>query len=563
MVLPSATLLPGSDPATIGGQVISANPGGAINVGGSINVPLVAPPSAVPLNNGVNQGPIVGAVVNPDPGGGPSFTAIAAVGPGGQQGVNVGGTFIPQGGAPATVGGAVISVGNNGQVIAGPNVPGAAPVTQALSTLAPGSQAPVVGAVLGGSQGGAPPVTAIASTLPNGQLGAVVAGQTAVVGGPPVTAGGSVIHLNENGQIVASASTPGAQPVTQALSTLNSGSTGAIITNPSGSPITAIATTGANGLPAVLIGSQTVQQGSDPVTVGDKVFSVGPGNQLVQSGTAPGSRATTVPLSYLGQNLQQYPSSFSGAVVTGSNGQAITAAEQILPNGHTGIVVSGKTAERGGAPITVGDTVLSLAPDGKLVASGTKPGAQATTVPLSGITTTKVNDPSAESLVHGATTSAITGKDGKATPVAVLPGSMTLTAGGQALIKDGKVVSLASDGKSLIIDGKTTETWDGIGFGLASATGGVFGAFGGMMGSGLSSLFHGAVPATLTGASYGNTAPSGPVTGQGNGGSLVAPTRASVAPTGYEGQQNAAAKNPGLMGAWWGALFIVVMLAIL
>ena len=529
MLIGSNTLVPGGPAATIGGQVVSAGNGG-VNVGGS-TIPLTTPPPSnnggsvgvLPLvAPGSNQGPIQNQQVALAPG--QSIAAQvqqpAPAVPGSPQPSPFialpGGARAEAGGAPATVDGHVVSLAPDGRniVVDGSN-------TQAV-TGAP-SFAP-------GAGGFANPnaVQQVVSTGSNGiaTTGNVVAGTTLVPGGPPATVQGhSLTAASDGGVIIDGTST--ARPLGSALSngafsitigptlgapqlaaaqptsivgpngqstaaqiidgtTVTAGAPatqiqghavsvapggGIIVDNapastnalgsvtlaPPGAPQTLsaspVVTTGANGqvTTAQIVGGQTLTPGAS-ATISGHVFSVNPTGGIVADGGA-----TLTPDS-------------SGKITVANNG--IIAGQQTVTTGTDGKttlqdVIGGRTLRAGGPAETISGHAVSLASNGAIVVDGTQSlmpsGAPVTAKPAAATFSL--------SGVPGSVTASstyVTGKDGKTTAAAVL-GSSTITAG-QTVTVSGHAVSLESDG-DIVVDGSSTvpaATASGVGVGGSS-----------------------------------------------------------------------------------------------
>ncbi|KAL9085069.1 MAG: hypothetical protein Q9159_004884 [Coniocarpon cinnabarinum] len=368
-----STILPGGAAATVSGQVISANPGGAINVGGSINVPLSTPPPppAIPQAQ-----PQTGAIIAPPAAGGSFVTALQTKDAQGKPAAIVQGNTINPGSGPATINNQVFSVNPQGQLLV-QSTPGAAPSAVPFSalpvnTVGVGNAAPSSGAVFSAGAGNAP-LTAIATTLPNGQKLAVVGSQTLAAGGAPLVTNGATFSAAPDGGIIAV---------------------------------------------------------SDGKTSTASPSALAPMNDLIPMTLAPGISGTS-------------------SAITGANGQTTPVLK----------LADGKLLSAGGSPVTSNGKTLSADSAGNVLVAQN---GHTSTVPMqsshgqTAASNVLYLDPGASVLVGPV--SKVTGTDGKATPVEALGNGMTLTAGGKPSVVNGHTLSLASDGRGVLVDGTRSAT---------------------------------------------------------------------------------------------------------
>lgn len=317
------TATDGLDPAP--GNIQTSNPG----IGSGSNADPAGSDSA---NSGSGT-----ALPDTDPNDSPSATgAVIGLGNGGGTltvssnsggDVVVAGTTLTPGGAAATVSGNVISAVSGGTIVVSQS--GASASTIPLNGIIPASEHPSTVLTLGGQ-------TITAAQAPGGGIvvggSTISAGQVATIGGETVSAlsDGSGIVFAQNGQTS-----------TVSLAATSSPPHIAILTLEDGSTVTATSSTGANGSPVYIVGSQTLTSGGEAITTDGTILSVGAGG-LVMSGSGSGS-------------------SVAGAVFT-IGSMTFTAYESVYGQNTTVVVIGGQTATVGGSPITL--------PDGEVVSAG-------------------------------------------------------------------------------------------------------------------------------------------------------------------------------------------------
>ncbi|KAL9617377.1 MAG: hypothetical protein Q9160_007827 [Pyrenula sp. 1 TL-2023] len=238
----------------------------------------------------------------------------------------------------------------------------------------------------------------------------------------------------------------------------------------------------------VLASGSTLSPGGPAVTISGTPYSLAAGSSgspgALIVGTGP--FASTVPL----PTITPAP----GAPITLPNGQVLTPATSSGAGAGADagayVLASGQTLTPGGAPVTLSGTRYSLFPSGTAFAIGSS------TIPLS---PTSSSPPplivAGQTITPNAASAYVfTEQDGKLD---------TLTRGGVVTVtgRDGRaeVVSLAGDGGTVVVDGKTEV--------LASATasgGGGTGGIGGLVWSGVGGSGSGGAAQTGSGAGSGN-----------------------------------------------------------
>ncbi|KAL9049657.1 MAG: hypothetical protein Q9162_007099 [Coniocarpon cinnabarinum] len=451
IALGDSTIVPGGAPATISGNIVSANAGGAINVDGTTNAPLIVA-TARPAQSSDDGAKSDQGMVSPPQAiisfRSSSITAIPTIAtlPGGSVvpgAIALPSTTLLPGGPGVTLGGKAIHAGSNGELsVGGSLIPFAASSPDTTANL------PELSGQL------AHPV--VDTTLPDGRHAMLIGTQTAIEGGVPITHNGSIVSLAPNGQVAASPIS-GGSATTRPLSLFTQIPlihSGVVITVIPSSLMTATETTDANGNLEVVVGGSTILLAGTPITLGSQVFSLADASHVALS-TVGHASDTILPVSALVPHVSASPATILGAHTSTPSGAFARVIGTTDANGHVGIQIGPQTVQLGGEPVTVGSNVFSLEDASHLVESPTAPGKVPITITLSSVT----SFPNLSGFLESASASTITGKDGNATSIAQLTNGMTLTAGGKALQTSGHVMSLASDG-ALVIDGKTEEVWD-------------------------------------------------------------------------------------------------------
>lgn len=449
-------LVPGSEPAIIGGQTIPI--GQAATIGGQI------------FSNGA-QGLVVGGGQTLQPGqvatiGDQVVTAPAGSDGASAPGVVVGGQTIEPG-QIATINGQVVSVPNGGgNLIVGGS-------TIAVNNLLPSATTPPI-LTFGGST-----ITA----NPSNEF-VVAPGMTASAGGPAVIVGGTTISITSggsialiNGQTQSLAAKPTAAPVLtiggQAVTASISGSSTAFVLAPDqtltpGGALTISGTTlslpsgggsavfvngkssvlgsGQTTVPVLSFGAQTITasvSGSSTAFVFAPGSTLTPGGSLAVSGTTFSWPATGSAIVINGQTSMLGSSIPTPAPVLTVNGHAITAS---ISDGATSFILgSGETLTAGGSLVVSGTTFsLPTTGYGVIIVNG-----QSSTMGQSGPMT------EAPALTIDGHTYPATVSNGNT--MYDLGSGTTMTPGGVIILKDGTNVTLASDGSSLLFGTSTSK----------------------------------------------------------------------------------------------------------
>ena len=186
----------------------------------------------------------------------------------------------------------------------------------------------------------------------------------------------------------------------------------------------------ANPFSAFIVGGQTAAPGGPPITVSGTTISVAPG------GTAAIMNGATIPLTPT-PGPQPQPAALPPVLTIG--GTPVTA------NPSSAFIVGGQTAVPGGPPITVGGTIISVAP------GGTAAVVNSAIIPLTPIPGPQ---PQPTALPPVLT---INGIPVTANPSsAFVVGGQTAVPGGPPITVGGTTISVAPGGTAAVVNGVTT-----------------------------------------------------------------------------------------------------------
>lgn len=343
-----------------------------------VDVPLVTHEGAGSANSEASTSDALatmGAVFSPATGS-PPITVLQQANPGGQLAAVIGTQTVQPGAGAATVGSVVFHMGGDGAVIASDDLRD--PTTLPMAWIPP-EESPTkdtkgagggyigTGAILSFANDSPLTVTA-GSTAANGQLAAVVSGNTLIAGGPAATDHGATLSLDPQSRLEAVDEGATSQVALSALLPPASSSTSS--TAPGQQPLIASRTTitGADGKKtlAAVVGGQTLPPQA-VVTASGHVFSLGADGQAVVIDWTQTSQISSPPTGLPGGNTT--------LPIPGETGVATVTTSAVVVTGLDGrttreVVADGTTLMAGGPAVAVGGRLVSLASGGSFVVDG-------------------------------------------------------------------------------------------------------------------------------------------------------------------------------------------------
>ena len=351
IIVADSTLTPGSPGITVSGKTLSlGNDGNLIVDGNSIPIPYA------PLH----VSPTVLTV------GGQPFTALP-------NGFAVAGSSVVPGGPPVIVSGTPIALGYSGILTVGssstvlPNGP-AAPTADVFTVGGQTVTANPTGFAIGSatlSPGGSA-VTISGTVISLGPSGALSVGSSSInllptpsaVAGPVFTLGGLTFTESSSNVLIDGKTLSAAGPAaTVAGDRVSLASDGKLVV---GSLTTDLPLSMESGVVFGAGGLVFTEGSSDLIVDGKTIFPGGPPMTVVGTPVSLGSDGRLV----IGSLTTSLPTS-------GGVGAVFTAGGLVFTEGSSDLVVDGKTLFPGGPPMTVAGTLVSLGPDGELIAGST------------------------------------------------------------------------------------------------------------------------------------------------------------------------------------------------